>query len=287
MKRAIVTMYLGMLMVCLIPSLDAQEFRQHISKEFVISHAENSILYIYNLNGSLKVEGYDGNKILLEIDETISASDNKILEIGKKEFRMAFEQQSDTVIAYIAAPYDSRPHRNWHYNDDREEIDYNYNVDYIVKVPYSVNLHISTVNDGIISVSNVKGTLHLNNVNDEITVKNACNTTFAHTVNGDVTINYSKNPPDESSYYTINGNIHISYLPDLSADLQFKSMQGDFYTDFPNAERLPPSVTKKQDKKDGSIIYQLNACMAVRFGKGGRTFKFETLNGNVYIKKQS
>jgi len=280
-------MYLVVLMVCSVPGLDAQEFRQHISKEFIISKAENSILYIYNLNGSLKVEGYDGNKILLEMDQTISASDNKKLEIGKKEFRMAFDQQSDTVIAYIAAPYDSRPHRNWQFNDDRGEIDYNYNVDFIVKVPYSANLHISTINEGKISVSNVKGILHLNNVNDEITVKNAYSTTYAHTVNGDVTISYSKNPPDESSYYTINGNIHVSYLPDLSADLQFKSMQGDFYTDFPNVELLPPSVTKKQDKKDGSIIYQLNACMAVRFGKGGRTFKFETLNGNVFIKKQS
>jgi hypothetical protein len=287
MNRAIITKYLGMLMVCLVPSLNAQEFRQHISREFLVSKAENSILYIYNLNGSLKVEGYEGNKILLEMDQTISASDIKKLEIGKKEFRMAFDQQADTVIAYIAAPYDSRPHRNWHYNDDHEEIDYNYNVDFTVKVPFSASLHISTVNDGKISVSNVNGILHLNNVNDEIIVKNAVSNTFAHTVNGDVTINYLKNPPDESSYYTINGNIRISYLPDLSADLQFKSMQGDFYTDFPNAEILPPSVTKKQDKKDGSIIYQLNACLAVRFGKGGRTFKFETLNGNVYIKKQS
>lgn len=64
-------------------------------------------------------------------------------------------------------------------------------------------------------------------------------------------------------------------------------MNGDFYTDFPGAELLPASVTKVQEKKGEGMVYKLNATTAVRFGKGGRIFKFETLNGNVYIKKQS
>jgi hypothetical protein len=156
-----------------------------------------------------------------------------------------------------------------------------------VKVPFGMNLHISTVNDGIITVNNVIGTLHINNVNEEISIKNATGTTYAHTVNGDVSVSYQANPPEECSYYTINGNINISYQPGLSADLQFKSMHGDFFTDFPEAELLPASVTKVKEKKGNSIVYKLNTTTSVRFGKGGRTFKFETLNGNVYIKKQS
>jgi len=46
-------------------------------------------------------------------------------------------------------------------------------------------------------------------------------TTYAHTVNGDVSVSYLSNPAEESSYYTINGDIHVNYKPDLSADLQF------------------------------------------------------------------
>jgi DUF4097 and DUF4098 domain-containing protein YvlB len=190
-------------------------------------------------------------------------------------------------MVYIAEPYDSRPHRNWQNNDDRSEIEYQYSVDFTVKVPFGMNLHISTVNDGIISVNNVSGTLHVNNVNEEITIKNAKGTTFAHTVNGDVSVNYITNPPDESSYYTINGNIRVTYQPDLSADLHFKSMNGDFYTDFPEVQLLPASVTKVKEKKGDGFVYKLNTTTAVRMGKGGKTFKFETLNGNVYIKKQS
>jgi len=288
MKKVIVTLLMGMGMVCAVAKANDREFKEHLSKEFTLSaNTAGGILYIYNISGFIKVEGYSGNKVLLEMDKTISAGDDTDLERGKKEFRLAYDQKNDTIMAYIAEPYDSRPHRNWQYNDDRRGIDYNYNVDFTVKVPYGMNLHISTVNDGIISVNNVSGTLHVSNVNEEISIKNAKGKTYAHTVNGNVTVNYLSNPSEESSYYTINGDIKVSYLPGLSADLQFKSMNGDFFTDFPDAQSLPASVTKETDKKGGRQVYKLNATTAVRFGKGGRTFKFETLNGNVYIKKQS
>jgi hypothetical protein len=288
MKKVIVTLLMGMGIICAIPKANAREFKEHMSKEFTLpGDAAGSTLFIYNISGFIKVEGYSGSKVLLEMDKTITADDDKTLEIGKKEFRLAFDQRTDTMMAYIAEPYDSRPHRNWHYNDDRREIEYQYNVDFTVKVPFGMNLHISTVNDGIISVDNVNGTLHINNVNEKISVKNAKGTTFAHTVNGDVSVSYLTNPPEESSYYTINGNINIIYQPGLSADLQFKSMNGDFFTDFPKVELLPATVTKVRDKNGNGTVYKLNTITAVRFGQGGKTFKFETLNGNVYIKKQS
>lgn len=288
MKKAIVTLLMGMGIICTVPKADAREFKEHVSKEFTLTgDAARSTLFIYNISGFIKVEGYAGTKVLLEMDKTITADDDKNLETGKKEFRLAFDYRTDTIMAYIAEPYDSRPRRHWQYNDDRREIDYNYNVDFTVKVPFGMNLHISTVNDGIISVNNVSGTLYISNVNEEISVKNAKGTTYAHTVNGNVSVNYLTNPPEESSYYTINGDIHVSYQPALSADLQFKSMNGDFYTDFQEAERLPATVTKVQEKKGEGIVYKLNAITSVRFGKGGKIFKFETLNGNVYIKKQS
>ena len=271
MKKAIVTLLMGMGIICAVPKANAREFKEHMSKEFTLSKdAAGSTLFIYNISGFIKVEGYAGNKVLLEMDKTITADDDKNLETGKKEFRLAFDERTDTIMAYIAEPYDSRPRRHWQYNDDRREIDYNYNVDFTVKVPFGMNLHISTVNDGIISVNNVSGTLYISNVNEEISVKNAKGTTYAHTVNGDVSVNYLTNPPEESSYYTINGDIRVSYQPGLSADLQFKSMNGDFYTDFQEAERLPATVTKVQEKKGEGIVYKLNAITSVRFGKGGK-----------------
>ncbi len=269
MKKVIVILLMGMGIICTVTKANAREFKEHMSKEFTLTgDASGATLFIYNISGFIKVEGYSGNKVLLEMDKTITADDDKTLETGKKEFRLAFDEKADTIMAYIAAPYDSRPHRNWHYNDDRAEIEYQYNVDFTVKVPYGMNLHISTVNDGIISVNNVSGTLHVNNVNEEISIKNAKGTTYAHTVNGDVTVSYLTNPPEESSYYTINGNIRVNYQPDLSADLQFKSMNGDFFTDFPEAELLPASVTKDRRKEGEGIVYKLNSYHRRPFRQG-------------------
>ena len=288
MKKVIVTLLVGLGIICAVPKANAREFKEKMRKEFTLSSdAASSTLFIYNITGFIKVEGYSGNIVLLEMEKTIKADDEKTLETGRKEFRIAFDQITDTIMAYIAEPYDSRPHRSWQYNDDRSEAAYSFNLDFTVKVPFGMNLHISTVNDGIISVKNVSGNLHVNNVNNEISIENARGTTFAHTVNGDVSVNYLTNPSGESSYYTINGNIRVSYQPGFSADLQFKSMNGDFFTDFPETVLLPASVTKVEEKNGSGKVYKLNTTTTLRFGKGGETFKFETLNGNVYIKKQN
>lgn len=288
MKTVIVACLMGMGILCAIPKAKAKEFKEHVSKEFIVSaNTSRAILFIYNISGFIKVEGYAGNKVLLEMDKTISGDDDKTLELGKKEFKLGFDQKMDTVMAYIAAPYDSRPKRNWQHNENDRNIEYNCKVNFTVKVPYGTNLHISTVNDGAITVENVSGTLNISNVNEGISVKNAKGTTVAHTVNGNVSVNYLSNPPEASSYLTINGDIRISYQSGFSADLTFKSMHGDFFTDFTEAKMLPATTTKSQDSKGREAVYKLNTITTVRFGKGGKTFKFETLNGNVYIKKQS
>ena len=288
MKKVIVILLMGMGILCIVAKANTKEYKEHVNKEFTVStNSSPTILFIYNISGFIKVEGYAGNKVLFEMDKIVSADDDKKAETGKKEFRLGFDQKSDTLWAYIAAPYDSRPKKNWQQNENHRNIEYSYQVNFTVKVPYGTNLHISTINDGVIAVNNVGGTLHLNNVNNGIEVKNAKGTTYAHTVNGDVSVSYLSNPSGASSYNTINGNIRVSYQPGFSADLTFKSMHGDLFTDFNEAKLLPASTTKVQDKKGRELVYKLNTITTVRFGKGGKVFNFETLNGNVYIKKQS
>jgi hypothetical protein len=266
----------------------AQEYNQHISKEFtLLKEAGATTLAIFNVDGFIKVEGYSGSKVQLEIDETLSADDNASLEAGKKEFKLDFDQSTDTVTAYIKEPYDSRPHRYRNWGNDGREIDYRYHLDFTVRVPFDMNLDISTVNDGIVTVTNVNGILAVGNVNDAIIIKNAKGKTSAHTVNGNVEVNYVSVPGEPSSYSTINGEIKIAYPGNFSADLEFKSMNGEFFTDFPDAQILPASPVLNVSHRGKGTVYKLNKATTVRVGAGGQKFKFETLNGNIYIKKQS
>lgn len=276
-------------MLCLLQPALAQEFKEktHVSKEFSINkNNASAILAVYNINGFIKVEGYAGDKVTIEVDKTISAKEKNVFEEGKAEFKLEFEQIGDSVVAYISNPNDSRPNRRWN-NEERHRIEYWYNLDFTIKVPMNMNLNVSTVNNGSVTVENVSGAkIRAHNVNGAIALTNVKGTTSAVTVNGNVDVSYLSNPAEASTYSTINGTIKVSYQPNLSADFQFKSMHGDLYTDFDNVI-LPANLTKNQEGRGSGTVYKLSKVTAVRVGSGGALFKFETLNGSVYIKKQS
>ncbi len=282
MKTSLIPVLTG-LGLCFALTANAQEYKEHISKQF---NMQKGAVAICNLNGSVKVEGYSGDKVIIDIDETITADDQETINEAKKEFKLGFDQQSDSLMAYTAEPYDTRPHRNRYNNDNYHHIDYEVKLEYTVKVPSDVNLYVSTVNHGHILVKDVYGSLKVNNVNGSIEIINAKGATSAHTVNGPVTVNYLSVPPEASSFYTVNGEMNITYPAALSADLQFKSMNGQFYTDFDDAQVMPSKVVKTASDNGGTTVYKLNKASDVRIGAGGKLFKFETLNGNIYIKKQ-
>ncbi len=276
----------GMLSLCACISVPAQEVKEHLSKQFTVN-AKNTeaVLAIYNVFGSIKVEGYDGDKVLLEIDKNISSKYPDEITKGNEEFRVEMIQQGDSIIVYIAAPYDSRPNRNWNRDDDRKNIRYKYQLDFVVKVPHQMRLRVSTVNNGDVKVKDVYGALWVSNVNGAIDIKHAKSATKATTVNGAVSVSYLVNPPAASLYQTINGDITVRYQNGLNADLYFKSMNGKYYTDFDNVEPLANSLEKNTENKSSSTVYRISKGNAVRIGSGGKKFNFETLNGNVYIRK--
>jgi hypothetical protein len=289
MKRKILPLFCGLALLCA-AAAKAQEFKEHISKEFPVSAARAGLLAIYNLNGPVKVEGYAGDKIIVEIDERITADDSADLETGKNEFKMGIDQTADSIMFYIAEPYDTRPHRSRRWNDDgwgTRRPEYDFQLSFTVKIPYALNLIASTINRGDIVVQDVAGTLDLNNVNGPITIRNARGATKVRTINGDVTVNYLDVPPAASDYYTLNGELSVTYPAGMSAICQFKSMNGSFYTNFSDVEILPAQVEKNRQQVGNGVMYKLNVARQIKIGGGGKLFKFETMNGDIYIKKQS
>ena len=285
MKKLIIPILSGVILSCTNAPAQEPKFTETIKKEFVVS--PNSVLAVYNIEGFIKVDGYDGNKVLIEVDKTISGKTNEIVEEGKREFKLEFEQKADSVIVYIVEPWDSRPNRNndrWKKNDQRK-IQYHSNLNFTIKVPKTINLAVSTVNNGDILVTDVSGLMKVNNINGKITVKNAQKANEIHTINGDVNINYTTLPPDSSKYYTLNGNLTVIFPNNLSADCSFKSFNGDFYTDFEDVEKLPARVTKTINETDKGTTHKLSKGSMIRIGSGGKNLKFETFNGNIYIKK--
>src|ERR1700743_1472828 len=115
MKKSFFPLLAGLGFVCVFPFVSgaqSPEYNEHITREFTLQKPVGSVLALYNLNGSVNVQGYDGDKVQIEVDESIYANTAERVETGKKEFKLAIEQNGDSVLAYIAAPYDTRPHTN-------------------------------------------------------------------------------------------------------------------------------------------------------------------------------
>ncbi|KAA9339221.1 hypothetical protein F0P96_00920 [Hymenobacter busanensis] len=279
-------------------SLQAQdrEATEKISRQFTIGgDVSRATLALYNINGSVTVQGYSGKTVQVEITKTIKAPSAELLAQGQKDALPGFDQHGDSVLVYVAGPQDSRPNRdnrrsgtrfedNWR-NSERPR--YSYQFDFTVKVPAGMEVRVSTVNGGKVLVEDVTGPLQARNVNGSVSVKNAQQATLAHTVNGDVDVSYTVAPTKAASYHTINGNITVSYPSNVSGDLYFKSMHGEMFTDFPKAEVLPARVSTNQQREGQGTKYKLSKETAVRLGKGGMDFRFETINGNVTIKQQT
>jgi hypothetical protein len=283
MKKILSLFLVGMILSCTNSPAQKQNFKEHITKEFAVS-SSTTTLNVYNIDGFIKVEGYAGNKIILEIDKTISGKTDKIIEQGKSEFKLNFEQENNEITAYVSEPYDSRPNINNRHNKELH-IEYNVQVNYTIKVPYSTNLKVSTINNGDVTVLDVKGEIKANNINGAITLKNVSKVYEVHTINGNVDINYVTLPPDNSTYYTLNGQLSITYPANLSADCSFKSFQGEFYTDFPEVEVMPSKIKKITEKDGESTRHKLEKGSNIKIGNGGLKLHFETFNGNIYIKK--
>src|ERR1700721_1521860 len=129
MKNLFAPFYVGLLCSCVHFQVQAQEFKEHISKEIALSkEAGNTTIFIYNISGFVKVEGYSGDKVMLEIDKIISADDKENLEIGKKEFKLGLDQSPDSITVYIAEPNDSRPRRHRYDRYYDRDIQYEYHL---------------------------------------------------------------------------------------------------------------------------------------------------------------
>jgi hypothetical protein len=263
-------------------------FENTIQKSFTFAkQGKTNVLVIDNVNGGIEVEGYNGNEVVLEIKQKLWAKTEAKLERAKQEAQIKFQQSADSVIAYFPSQRknDCCEDKGWVKNRWNSWEEYNYNFDFKVKVPLNTNLYLRTVNRGDIKVSNIEGEIEVANVNGGLTLDRIVGVTSAKTVNGKVNITYANNPPKDSEYKTLNGTITVNYKEDLSADLTFKSMHGEFYTDFQVAEYLNNQVEKKEENGENGKKYKISSRPAIRIGKGGVKHSFETLNGNIFVKK--
>lgn len=277
-------------------AVSAQTFTEKITRELVFERpGAHNTLIVANINGGIKVMGYDGDKILVEVTKTINAKTDERLEKGKEEVQLGVIDRADTLVLYITEGCNkfmtSRKGRHsghgggWGYesvNPQGCNLSYDYRMEFVVKVPEHVNLVVNTINGGDVAVDRVNGSVKAGNINGNIRLADLRSSVDAHTINGDVDIQYDSNPQEECRFYTLNGDINAMFQPALSARLTFESFNGSFYTNITRLENLPQQVVKTE--RGEGIRYKITGNQ-FKIGKGGPLLEFETFNGNVYLKE--
>ena len=277
----------------------AQTHTEKIVKEFTFEKkGVQNALMIANINGHIKVEAYEGDKIQVEVTKTIHAKTQQRLEAGKTEIQLEIVDLADTIILYINSPCNqfekssprsrhSHMGTKWGYSWDQRgrscHESYDYSMDFTVKIPSAVNLLVSTINNGDIVIESAKDVVNANNINGSIRLHNLMREAEASTINGDVDVEYVQNPQRDCRFYTLNGDINALFRKGLAASMGFQSFNGSLYTNIDHLEVLPAVVEKKQDSQ--GIKYKVNDNQ-FKIGSGGAYLDFETFNGNVYVKEK-
>lgn len=275
--------------------LSAQTFTDKIVMELQFEkQGAGNTLVLANINGSITVRGYEGSKIIIEAERMVKAKTEARLEQGKKDLRLVQIDRVDTLIVYTATGCNQfswgdgrKRNHGWGYQWNCENGDcnppYDHKMDITVKVPFGINVEVSTVNDGNVLIENVGGAVKANNVNGSIKLTALKGATYANTINGDVDLEYTLNPNKDCRYYTLNGDINAWFQKGLAANIAFKSFNGDMYTNLDKLEGLPALVERKESSKGLTLKVAANR---FKVGNGGALLDFETFNGDVILKEK-
>jgi hypothetical protein len=203
---------------------------------------------LQNVNGPVQVEGWDRN--VIEIHAVKIAKEN--------------ESDLDRVsIEVDAKPNDVSVVTRYPQNEGVEVA-----VEYTIRVPHGARVeHIGTVN-GTVKIAGVESVEELRTVNGNIEVYEGGGSVHAHTTNGNVHVELSRFPDDKGmAAETTNGSVLLAVPQDTQANLEARSLNGNFYSELPF---LQETASRPRE-------------MRGKFGKGGAPIRLNTVNGGIRI----
>lgn len=256
-----------------------QEIKRTLSFE---EPGDRPRMLLDNISGSISVVGYDGTTVeLTAIRATTAESERRFAE-AEEDVILEIETKKDRMEIVVDAPWRNR----WGGMDrwDREYYGYTVRFDFTLKVPRNVSLHLRTLDEGAIEVRDVAGRFDVRNVNGDVKMIGLSGHGRASTVNGSLDLAFAQNPSDNCSFSTVNGKVDAMFQDELSARLVLKTFNGSAYTDF---DILPVEPEKMvRSSRRGKSTFKMADRYAVQVGDGGPTIAFDTLNGDINIRKQ-
>jgi hypothetical protein len=262
---------------------EAHEAIQH-------TFANAKILDVDNIDGIIHVLGDGGNTIRVEAEETIHAADQAALDRAKRDVHLDINEKDGVAQLYVNGPFRGNPGGNsasseyhgfhLHYDDRDYEVAY----DFTIHIPRDTELRLRTIN-GEVKTEQTNGKFDIHGVNGAVTMTAAAGSGAVRVVNGRLALSFRESPKTASEFHSVNGAIEAAFPPNLSADLRFKTVNGQVYTDFDTAAIAQTAASG--ESRNGKFVYKPDRLRSVRIDAGGPQLDFETVNGDIRIKKEA
>jgi DUF4097 and DUF4098 domain-containing protein YvlB len=203
---------------------------------------------LQNVNGSVTVSGWERDEV----------------EVYAKKSTSGDPRDLDRVSIEVNAHADSVSVETRYPQSDSVAV----SVEYKVRLPYHVDLRrIGTVN-GAVSVSGLDTVGELRSVNGSVEVFDGAGRLSVRTTNGNVRVELRQlAPASPVSVGTVNGSVVLALPPDAAANLDLRSVNGDFRSELP--------VTLQ-----GSLGLR---AFRGRLGSGGSSIRIRTVNGGIRV----
>jgi Putative adhesin len=225
-------------------------------------------------HGSIKVTGYEGKEIVIDVEADTSEEkgDNEEAHGMKRipsggGLDVKAEEENNTVKVNAGM--------------SKKLVGVN------IKVPREGGtLKLSTVEDGDVSVTDVSGEVEVNNTNGDVTLKGISGSIVASALNGTLIAELKKvDPKAEMAFSTLNGKIDVTFPADIKANLKLKTENGgDMYTDFDiPADQTQPRMTKTAENH--SYRVNIDNWVTAKINGGGPEIMMKSFQGDIYIRK--
>jgi hypothetical protein len=263
----------------------AVERTEVVEREIALAAGVREVV-IDNVFGPVEVKTGAAGKVTLELRQHASARREDDLADAFREVTLSVETEDDRLTLLQDGPFRcenrccARSGCDW-------DPDYEVTWEWEVTVPPDVDLEVSTVNGGSLSVDGARGNVRAANVNGALRLTAlGGGEVSATTVNGGVVAQFDRAPATDSTFVTVNGKVELELPRDTRAEVSVDTLHGDLYTDF-EAEAIPVKAVAERESGSGHR-YRFDQDLVVRIGGGAAAkavrLDCRTVNGDVVVR---
>ncbi len=222
---------------------------------------------IGNVNGSVKVETWDKNQVMLEATKTVRADDQEEADEYFGRLRIEIDHEKDYLEIRTHYPHDGwGGFWSWLFHGGSR---YG-GVEYVLKVPKTITLDAGTTN-GNVEVNDVIGGVRGSSTNGQVNMEGVGGPVEGSTTNGNVNVTISSGVEFESiRLSTTNGSIELNCPENINADVSAHTTNGSVSSEFP--------ITVQGSFGGKSLDGRIN--------NGGNRIDLHTTNGSIEINKR-